>query len=78
MIESYLTKWCITDFLVACRVICLYFQIRPGCVSQLKTIRQLAISRLSDIFEAMPEYDFKPVCDAIFSAAVWPQVSGLL
>ena len=53
----------------------LLFQIQPSLISQLKTVRQLAISRLMEFFEKMTDYDFKPICEGIFSSAVWPQVN---
>ena len=53
----------------------LLFQIQPSLISQLKTVRQLAISRLMEFFEQMTDYDFKPICEAVFSSAVWPQVN---
>ena len=53
----------------------LLFQIQPSLISQLKTVRQLAISRLMEFFEQMTDYDFKPICEAVFSPAVWPQVN---
>ena len=53
----------------------LLFQIQPSLISQLKTVRQLAMSRLIEFFEQMTDYDFKPICEAIFSSAVWPQVN---
>ena len=53
----------------------LLFQIQPSLISQLKTVRQLAISRLIEFFEQMTDYDFKPICEAVFSSAVWPQVN---
>ena len=53
----------------------LLFQIQPFLISQLKTVRQLAISRLMEFFEQMTDYDFKPICEAVFSSAVWPQVN---
>ena len=53
----------------------LLFQIQPSLISQLKTIRQLAISRLMEFFEQMTDYDFKPICEAVFTSAVWPQVN---
>ena len=53
----------------------LLFQIQPSLISQLKTVRQLAMSRLMEFFEQMTDYDFKPICEAIFSSAVWPQVN---
>ena len=53
----------------------LLFQIQPSLISQLKTVRQLAMSRLIEFFEQMTDYDFKPISEAIFSSAVWPQVN---
>lgn len=53
----------------------LLFQIQPSLISQLKTVRQLAMSRLMEFFEQMTDYDFKPICEVIFSSAVWPQVN---
>ena len=53
----------------------LLFQIQPSLISQLKTVRQLAISRLMEFFEQMTDYDFKPICEAVFTSAVWPQVN---
>ena len=53
----------------------LLFQIQPSLITQLKTVRQLAISRLMEFFEQMTDYDFKPICEALFSSAVWPQVN---
>ena len=52
----------------------LFFQVQPSLISQLKTVRQMAISRLTEFFESMTDYDFRPIFDAIFSSAVWPQV----
>jgi len=34
----------------------------------------LAVARLTEFFEFMADYDFKPICDSVFSSAVWPQV----
>ena len=53
----------------------LLLQIQPSLISQLKTVRQLAISRLMEFFEQMTDYDFKPICEAVFTSAVWPQVN---
>ena len=58
-----------------CLMLLLLFQIQPSLISQLKTVRQLAISRLIEFFEQMTDYDFKPICEAVFSSAVWPQVN---
>ena len=52
--------------------------MQPSLISQLKTIRQMAIMRLTEFFESMADYDFKPICDALFSSAVWPQVVFIL
>ena len=52
----------------------LFFQVHPSFVSQMKTVRQLAVTRLTEFFEFMTDYDFKPICDSVFSTAVWPQV----
>lgn len=38
----------------------------------------MAIMRLTEFFESMADYDFKPICDALFSSAVWPQVVFIL
>ena len=40
----------------------------------MKTVRQLAVTRLTEFFELMTDYDFKPICNSVFSTAVWPQV----
>lgn len=40
----------------------------------MKTVRQLAVTRLTEFFEFMTDYDFKPICESVFSSAVWPQV----
>ena len=58
-----------------CLMLLLLFQIQPSLITQLKTVRQLAISRLMEFFEQMTDYDFKPICEALFSSAVWPQVN---
>lgn len=55
---------------------CDYFQVRPPFISQLKTIRQLAVTRLKEFFENLIDFDVKPICDAVFSYAVWPQVKS--
>lgn len=53
-----------------------YFQVLPPFISQLKTIRQLAVNRLTEFFENLIDFDVKPICDAVFSYAVWPQVKS--
>lgn len=55
---------------------CDYFQVRPPFISQLKTIRQLAVTRLTEFFENLIDFDVKPICDGVFSYAVWPQVKS--
>ena len=55
---------------------CDYFQVRPPFISQLKTIRQLAVTRLTEFFENLNDFDVKPICDGVFSYAVWPQVKS--
>jgi len=52
-------------------------KVHPPLISQLKTVRQMAITRLIEFFELMTDYDFRPICDAVFSSAVRPQVEKL-
>lgn len=52
-------------------------KVHPAFVSQMKTVRQLAVTRLTEFFEFMTDYDFKPICDSVFSTAVWPQIEKL-
>ncbi|KAM8908719.1 small subunit processome component 20 homolog isoform 2-T2 [Spinachia spinachia] len=53
-------------------------QLRPGCISPLKHLRQLGILRIQDFFEGFDSYSFSAdELDAVFQAVVWPQVCRL-
>ncbi|EDO33281.1 predicted protein, partial [Nematostella vectensis] len=52
-------------------------QVNPCYISLLKSIRQLAITRIVDFFEMLPAFDFSTVCEDVLKAAVWPQVESL-
>ncbi|XP_068744813.1 small subunit processome component 20 homolog [Montipora capricornis] len=51
--------------------------VLPHLISQLKTIRQLSINRLTEFFELELDFDIRPICDVLFSSAVWPQIEKL-
>ncbi|XP_075932289.1 small subunit processome component 20 homolog [Anarhichas minor] len=53
-------------------------QLRAGCISPLKNLRQLGILRIQDFFEGFDSYNFSAdELDAVFQAVVWPQVCRL-
>ncbi|XP_065052935.1 small subunit processome component 20 homolog isoform X2 [Rhopilema esculentum] len=52
-------------------------QINSTFIGQLKSIRQLSISRITEFFEILPDFDFLPYVDMIFINAVMPQISRL-
>ncbi|XP_030576149.1 small subunit processome component 20 homolog isoform X2 [Archocentrus centrarchus] len=53
-------------------------QLRAGCINPLKNLRKLCILRIHDFFDGFDSYSFSPdEIDAVFEAAVWPQVCRL-
>nr|XP_057934713.1 small subunit processome component 20 homolog [Doryrhamphus excisus] len=53
-------------------------QVRPGCISPLKNLRQLGILKIQDFFDNFDTFKFVPdQLDGIFMAVVWPQLSRL-
>ncbi|KAM9327768.1 small subunit processome component 20 homolog [Pholidichthys leucotaenia] len=81
LIQAYLPKLlqillCVTASVSA--VLDRRDQLRAGCINPLKNLRRLGILRIHDFFECFDSYSFSPdEIDAVFHAAVWPQVCRL-
>ncbi|KAM8884134.1 small subunit processome component 20 homolog [Synchiropus picturatus] len=53
-------------------------QVRGWCINPLKNLRRLGILRILDFFDNFDTYSYSPdELDAVFHAAVWPQVCRL-
>ncbi|XP_065178820.1 small subunit processome component 20 homolog [Sycon ciliatum] len=46
-------------------------------LSLLRTLRQLGLARLTELFDAFPTFDFEPFMKNILEVAVWPQLGAL-